>query len=112
MDACQEAVVLILSFVIPYLDYSSVVWHNCGAVLTTRVEPIQNYALRVILKKTLRCDTKEIRSQLGLPTLEHRRLTSTLLPVHRCLHGHTTNLCLKILSLLITEQPEGLQISI
>ena len=29
-----------------------------------------------------------MRSQLGLHTLEHRRLTSTLLQVHRCLHGH------------------------
>ena len=40
-------------------------------------------------------------SQLGLPTLEHRRLTSTLLQVHRCtvilLRTYHTNLYLKIL---------------
>ena len=75
------------SFVIPHLDYCSVVWHNCGVVQTTRAECIQNYALRVFLKKTSRSDTKEMCSQLSLPTLEHRRLTSTLLQVHRCLHS-------------------------
>ena len=76
------------SFVIPHLDYCSVVWHNCGVILTSRVERIQNYALRVILKKPPRNDTKEMRSQMGLTTLEQRRLNSTLLQVHRCLHGH------------------------
>ena len=66
----------------------SVAKYNCGVVLTSRVEHIQKHALRVILKKTSRSDTKEMRSQLSLPTLEHRRLTATLLQVHRCLHGH------------------------
>ena len=84
----QVRKMLYLSVFIPHLDYCSVVWHNCGVVLTSGVERIQNYALRVILKKTSRSDTKEMRSQLSLPTLEHRRLTSTLLQGHRCLHGH------------------------
>ena len=75
----QARKMLYSSFVISHLDYCSVVLQICGAVLTSRVERIQNYALRVSLKKTSRSDTKEMRSQLGLPTLEHRRLTSTLL---------------------------------
>ena len=78
----------LLTFISPHLDYCSVVWHICGVVQTTRVEHIQNYAIRVILKKTSRSNTKEMHSQLSLPTLEHRRLTSTLLQVHKCLHGH------------------------
>ena len=75
------------SFIIPHLDYCSTVWHNCGAVRTGRVERIQNYALRVILKKPSRSDTMEMRRQAGLHTLERRRLNSTLVQVHRCLHG-------------------------
>ena len=84
----QVTRMLYMSFIIPHLDYCSVVWHNCGTVLTSRVEEIQNYALRVILKKPPRSNTKEMRRQLGLPTLERRRLNSTLLQVHRCLRGH------------------------
>ena len=83
----QVRKMLYLSFLIPHLGYCSVVWHNCGVVLPSRVECIQNYALSVILKKPSRSDTKEMCSQLSRPTLEHRWLTSTLLKVHRCLHG-------------------------
>ena len=68
------------SFVIPHLDYCSTVWHNCGAVLTGRVERIQNYALRVILKKPSRSDTMEMRRQAGLNTLERRRLSPSTSP--------------------------------
>ena len=62
----QVRKMLYSSFVIPHLDYCSTVWHNCGAVLTGRVERIQNYALRVILKKPSRSDTMEMRRQAGL----------------------------------------------
>ena len=83
----QVRKMLHLCFLILHLDYCSVVWHNCSVVLTSVFECIQNYALSVILKKASRSDTKEMRSQLSRSTLEHRRLTSTLLQVHRCLHG-------------------------
>ena len=54
----QVRKMLYLSFLIPHLGYCSVVWHNCGVVLTSRVECIQNYALSVILKKPSRSDTR------------------------------------------------------
>ena len=48
---CSIRKLLYLSFVLPHLDYCSVVWNNCGATLTGHVERIQNYALRVIVRK-------------------------------------------------------------
>ena len=84
----QVRKMLYSSFVIPHLDYCSTVWHDCGAVLPGRVERTQNYALRVILNKNpSRNDTMEMHRQVGLHSLECRRLNSTLVQVHRCLHG-------------------------
>ena len=39
--------------VLSHLEYCSVAWNNCGATLTSRLERVQNYALRVILNKPL-----------------------------------------------------------
>ena len=36
-------VTLYLSFVLPHLEYCSVVWNNSGATLTSRLECVQNY---------------------------------------------------------------------
>ena len=36
------------SFVLPNLDYCSVVWNPCGVVLSSKIERIQNYSLRLI----------------------------------------------------------------
>ena len=90
---------LYLSFVLPHLEYCSVVWHNCGATLTKRVEHVQNYALRIILNKPPRSSTEEIRSQLSLPPLSCRRDISMILQVRRCLSRRAPNyLCSKFVT--------------
>ena len=48
---CSIRKLLYLSLVLPHLDCCSVVWHACGTTLSDRVERIQNYAMRVILRK-------------------------------------------------------------
>ncbi len=58
---------LYLSFVLPNLEYCSVVWDRCGAALTCKLERVQNYALRVILKKPPGSNTVEMQNQLNLP---------------------------------------------
>ena len=70
---------LYLSLVLPHLEYCSVVWNDCGATPTSRLEHVQNYALCVILNKPLRSNTEEMPSQLSLPSLSCRRETSTIL---------------------------------
>ena len=77
--AMQVTKILYLSFVIPHLVYCSTVWHNCGAVRTGRVKHIQNYALRAILKKPYRSDTREMCKQAGpsQPRTQKAQLQST-----------------------------------
>ena len=49
---CHTRKLLYLAFVLPHLDYCSVVWNSCGATLAKRIERVQNYALRMILRAT------------------------------------------------------------
>ena len=76
---------LYLSLVLPHLKYCSVVWGNCRTTLSSRLEHVQNYDLRVILNKPPRSNTKEMRSQLSLPPLSSRREATMILQVRRCL---------------------------
>ena len=97
---------LYLSFVIPHLEYCSVAWNNCGATLTSRLELVQNYALRVILNKPPRSSTEEMRSQLGLPSLSCRREISMIMQVRRCLSWHASDyLCSKFTVRHSTDYP-------
>ena len=73
------------SFVLPHLDYCSIIWHTCGATLTSRIEQVQNYALRMILQRSPRTSSAELRTKLNMRTLEHRRKINMICQVHRCL---------------------------
>ena len=64
--------------------YCSVVWNNCGATLTGHVERIQNYALRVILRKPPLTSSELLQRTLGWTTLKARRHNAMLCQVHRC----------------------------
>ena len=81
----------------PFLDPLSPLLRDIGQWLDVNGMNISDSEENI----TFRSDTKVVCSQLGLPTLEHRRLTSTLLQVHRCtvilLRTYHTNLYLKIL---------------
>ena len=76
---------LYLSFVLPHLEYCSVIWGNCRTIPSSRLERVQNYALRVILNKPPRSNSEEMRSQLNLPPLSSRREAITILQVYRYL---------------------------
>ena len=76
----QEVVVPVL----PHLDYCSVVWNNCGATLAGDVERIQNYALRVILRKPPLTSSELLRRTLCWTMLQARRHNAMLCQVHHC----------------------------
>ena len=97
---------LYLSFVL--LEYCSVAWNNYGATLTSRLERVQHYALRVILNKPPRSNTEEMQSQLSLPSLSCRRKISTIMQVRRCLSRHAPDcLCSKFTARasILTDHP-------
>ena len=82
---CHIRKLLYQTFVLPLLDYCSVVWNSCGAVLSKRIERVQNYALRMILQKPPLTSSESLRQTLGWSTLELRRQSALLCQVHRCL---------------------------
>ena len=83
---CKARKLLYLAFVLPQLDYCSVVWGSCGTVLSNKIERIQNYAMRVILRKPPLTPSEESRKTLRWTTLKTRRHNAVMLQVHRCLH--------------------------
>ena len=85
---CHIRRMLYLAFVLPHLDYCSVVWNFCGATLIKQVERIQNYALRMILRKPPRTASEPLRQTLRLTTLEKRRHYAMLSQVHRYCTGN------------------------
>ena len=73
------------SLVLPHLDYCAVAWHSCGVVTSDRIERIQNYAVRVILRQPPRTSSEQLRQALGWTTLRRRRQNAMLRQVHQCL---------------------------
>ncbi len=81
---CHIRKLLYQAFILPHLDYCSVVWNSCGQGLSDRVERIQNYALRMILRKPPLTSSKLLQQTLGWTTLRARRHHAMLCQVHRC----------------------------
>ena len=71
---------------LPHLDYCSLVWNSCGTTLSDRVERVQNYALRIILRKPPRTSSEALCQTLSWTTLKRRRHNATVCQVHRCVN--------------------------
>ena len=72
------------SLVLPQSS-SSAVWHtNCSYALSTKIERLQNYAMRIILDETPRTPSAALIVRLDWTSLNKRRLNSPLCTVHRC----------------------------
>jgi len=74
------------ALVLPHLDYCCVVWHECGATQSQRIERLQNYGMRVITSSPPLTPSAELRTRLQWTTLSDRRELFRLSTVHRCLH--------------------------
>ena len=83
--SCHIRKLLYQSFVLPNLDYCSVVWNSCGVVLSSKIERIQNYALRLIFYKPPRTSSVPLREILGWTSFKTRRHIALLCQVHWCL---------------------------
>ena len=76
------------ALVLPHLVYCSTVYNSCSNSLSDKLERVQNYAMRIILKKPPRTSSEPLRKTLGWSTLKKRRHINMLCQVHRCLQGH------------------------
>ena len=84
---CHAGKMLYQSFALPHLDYCAVVWNGCGVGLSDRIQRVQNYAMRIILRKPPRTSSEVLRQSLGWTSLKTRRQIAILGQVHRCING-------------------------
>ena len=64
-----------------------VMWNSCGVGQSDRIERVQNYAMRIILRKPPRTNSDSLRQALSWTTLKARRHNAMLSQVHRCVKG-------------------------
>ena len=95
---CRTRKMLYQAFVLPHIDYCSVLWNSCGSTLSDKIERVQNYALRLILKKPPLTSSEPLRAMIGFgwTTLKCRRHRLLLNQVHRCVNNYAPSyLCTK-----------------
>ena len=77
------------AIVLPYFDYSSPLWDNCGNTLKNRLQKFQNRPARVITGKSYGLPSVELLANLQWTSLETRRINSKFLFVYEIINGHT-----------------------
>ena len=83
------------AFVLPNVDYCSIVWNHCGVMLRDRVERIQKYALRIIHGKPPRASSDRATAD-GTRLDNPWEKTVLVCLVNRCLSDEAPSfLCLK-----------------
>ena len=87
------------AFVLPHLTYCCMVWHFCSNTLSDNLQRVQNFAMRIILKKPARTSSNFCLTLLGWSSLFQRRCIALLWQVHKCfLHLAPAYLCSKFLT--------------
>ena len=74
------------AYILPSFDYCNVVWHSCSAKLVSKLELLQNYAGRIILKEPRSSSATTIRKTLGWSTLYSRRELHTAIQTFKSLN--------------------------
>ena len=82
----QTAKMVYKSIIESLFDYCGVVWDVCGEVSTTRIQPLQNRAARVILSTDYKTPSVLAREKLCLKTLEQRKHHKAIL-MYKCLNN-------------------------
>ena len=60
--------------IMPHFDYCSTVWGNCGTVLKSKLQKLQNRAARIITRSGYEIRSKDILTKLKWNDLESRRV--------------------------------------
>ena len=77
------------AIVLPYFDYCSPLWDNCGSALKDKLSKFQNRAARVITGKSYDVPSVDLLADLQWTSLEKRRNNSKLLLMYKIINGHT-----------------------
>ena len=75
------------AYILPHFTYADSVWTTCTAAQNVKLERLQNYAARLILRQRREVSATCMREQLGWPTLASRRRLSEAVVTFRCTSG-------------------------
>ena len=75
------------ALVIPHFDYCSTVWRNCGTILKSKLQKLQNRAVRIITRARYEIRSKDILSSLSLCDLETRRKRQKSTVMYKIING-------------------------
>ena len=53
------------ALVVPHFDYCSIVWGNCGKMLSEKLQKLQNRATRILTSSSYDADARYLLKQLG-----------------------------------------------
>ncbi len=67
--------------------YAAPVWSSCTKAQSTKLEGLQNFAARIVLRRHGYASATSMRKELGWPALSSRRILGETLILHRCLSG-------------------------
>ena len=82
------------SVILPYFDYCSMVWENCGNCALQRLQKMQNRAARVITEKSYEVRSSEILRELDWQTLEKRRKCNKAIFMYKIKHTNEPPQCM------------------
>ena len=75
------------AYVLPHLMCAAPVWSSCTKAQSTKLEGLQNFAARIVLRRHGYASATSMRKELGWPTLLSRRILGETVILHRCLSG-------------------------
>lgn len=80
------AILLYKTMVLPYIDYINYCLHVCTDKIKTKIQRLQNRALRICLKATRYDRTVDLHGAAKLATVEKRRMVDTLKLFHHLVY--------------------------
>ena len=75
------------ALVIPYFDYCSTVWGNCGTVFKCKLQKLQNRTARIITRAGYEIRSIDILSSLNWCDLETRRKSQKATVMNKIING-------------------------
>ena len=85
--SCKTLLRIYKQTILPVLDYGRMVWAECGKGNSQRLERLQNQAMRIILSANRKTCTQEMRTKLGLLSLNSRRRFLRLQLVYKIIYN-------------------------
>ena len=78
---------LYISYIRPLLEYADVLWHNCSASCSEKLEKVQISAARVVTGATRHVSTRLLLEEVGWESLSSRREKHKLVLMYKIMNG-------------------------